>query len=65
MDPGDGLLVYLPALEENFEAVADLSEVERGPNGEVPDPVFFKELSVVREDHQAIFRRWFKSRVKA
>lgn len=62
LDNGKGqLLQYHSRLAENFEDVEELALVERGPAGEVPDPQFFKDLGVEREDHRELFRKWFQN----
>lgn len=63
LDGGHGaLLIYHKKLAENFDAVSELSLVDRGPNGECPDPQFFEDIGVANENHREFFRHWFRNR---
>jgi len=62
LDGGRGdLLVYHQRLGELIEDTSELRVVARGPQGEVPNPQFFEDLGVQREDHKQMFRRWFEA----
>jgi len=62
LDEGRGsLLDYCTKLEEVFDDLSELHLIMDGPHGETPDPQFFEDIGVMREDHRSLFRAWFAS----